>query len=327
MLILGLQGSPRKKGNTQFLLSTFLQAAEAKGAVTRTIQVAERNILPCKEYVVCERKGTCPIDDDMASEIYGLLRQAEVVVLATPIFFYNMTAQLKALVDRCQTFWARKYRLKLADPLKATRRGFLLSVAATRGKTLFDGLQLTAKYFFDAIDARFEGSLVYRGIEGPKDMANHPAVGQEVAAAVEALMAHYTPRRKVLFLCRRNACRSQMAGAFAQHLAGDRLDVATAGSDPADAIDPDMAKVMAEAGIDMGFRRPQGIDAALTHGTPAAIVTMGCGDSCPALPGADRREWAVEDPAGRPIDVMRRVRDEIESRVREWIGETAASKR
>ncbi len=324
MLILGLQGSPRKKGNTQFLLSTFLQAAEEKGAVTRTIQVAERNVLPCKEYVVCERKGTCPIDDDMASEIYGLLRQAEVVVLATPIFFYNMTSQLKALVDRCQTFWARKYRLKLADPLKATRRGFLLSVAATRGKTLFDGLQLTTKYFFDAIDARFEGSLLYRGIEGPKDMANHPAVRQEVAAAVAALMAHYSPRRKVLFLCRRNAARSQMAGAFAQRLAGDRLDVATGGSEPADAIDPDMARVMAEVGIDVGFHRPQGIDAALAHGTPGTIVSMGCGDSCPALPGTDRREWDLPDPAGQPVEVMRRARDAIESRVKELIGELTA---
>ena len=104
MLILGLQGSPRKKGNTNFLLTTFLQAAEQKGAATRIISVAESNILPCKEYVVCEKKGTCPIDDDLAAEGYGLLRQAEVVVLASPIFFYNMTSQLKALVDRCQVF-------------------------------------------------------------------------------------------------------------------------------------------------------------------------------------------------------------------------------
>ena len=285
MLILGLQGSPRKKGNTNFLLSTFLQAAEQRGAATRIISVAERNILPCKEYVVCEKKGTCPIDDDMAGEIYGLLRQAEVVVLASPIFFYNMTSQLKALVDRCQVFWARKYRLKLSDPLKATRRGYLLSVAATRGKTLFDGLQLTTKYFFDAIDARFDGSLVYRGIEGPKDMANHPTVREDVDQAVAALMAHYTSRKKVLFLCRRNACRSQMAGAWAQHLAGDRLDVATGGSEPAERTDPDMAKVMAEQGVDMAFRTPRGIDAALANGAPDAIITMGGARRARSSPG------------------------------------------
>lgn len=323
MLMLGLQGSPRKKGNTNFLLSTFMQAAAQKGASTRIIQVAERNVLPCKEYVVCERKGTCPIDDDMAADIYGLLRQAEVVVLATPIFFYNMTSQLKALVDRCQVFWARKYRLKLSDPLKSTRRGFLLGVAATRGKTLFEGLQLTTKYFFDAIDARFEGSLLYRGIEGPKEMANHPAVREEVEQAVAALMAHYTPRRRVLFLCRQNACRSQMAGAFAQHLAGTRLDVATGGSEPAETIDPDMATVMAEIGIDMGFRKPQGIDAALAQGAPDTIITMGCGDHCPVVPGADRRNWDLPDPAGQPVEVMRRARDEIELRVKELIGAIA----
>ena len=319
MLILGLQGSPRKKGNTNFLLTTFLQAAEQRGAATRIISVAESNILPCKEYVVCEKKGTCPIDDDMAGEIYGLLRQAEVVVLASPIFFYNMTSQLKALVDRCQVFWARKYRLKLSDPLKATRRGYLLSVAATRGKTLFDGLQLTTKYFFDAIDARFDGSLVYRGMEGPKDMANHPTVGEDVDQAVEALMAPYAARKKVLFLCRENACRSQMAGAFAQHLAADRLDVSTGGSQPAQKINADMAAVMAEKKIDMAFRTPQNIEAALAGGGADAVVTMGCGEQCPMVPGALHENWDLPDPAGKPIEVMRQVRDEIEARVKQLI--------
>ena len=319
MLILGLQGSPRKKGNTNFLLSTFLQAAERRGAVTRAIQVVERNILPCKEYVVCEKKGYCPIDDDMASEIYGLLRQAEVVVLASPIFFYNMTSQLKALVDRCQTFWARKYRLKLGDPLKGSRRGYLLSVGATKGKNLFEGLQLTAKYFFDAIDARYEGSLLYRGIEGAKDLANHPTVREEVEQAVEALMAPYAARKKVLFLCRENACRSQMAGAFAQHLAADRLDVSTGGSQPAEKINPDTVTVMAEKKIDLAFRKPQGIEAALAGGQADAVVTMGCGEECPVAPGALRENWDLPDPSGQPLETLRRVRDEIESRVKQLI--------
>jgi multimeric flavodoxin WrbA len=319
MLILGLQGSPRKKGNTNFLLSTFLQAAERRGALTRAVQVAERNILPCKEYVVCEKKGTCPIDDDMAGEIYGLLRQAEVVVLASPIFFYNMTSQLKALVDRCQTFWARKYRLKLNDPLKKTRRGYLLGVGATQGKNLFEGLQLTAKYFFDAIDARYEGSLVYRGIEGAKDLANHPTVREDVEQAVDALMASYAARKKVLFLCRQNAGRSQMAGAFAQHLAGDRLDVAAGGSQPAEKLNSDVVSAMAEKKIDLAFRTPQGIEAALASGRPDAIVTMGCGEECPLVPGALHQEWDVPDPSGQPMETVRRVRDEIESRVKELI--------
>ena len=88
MLVLGFQGSPRKKGNTSFLLAAFMQTLEKSGAHTRIIDVARKNIIPCREYVVCEKKGYCPIDDDLKGEIYALIRQAEVVVLASPIFFY-----------------------------------------------------------------------------------------------------------------------------------------------------------------------------------------------------------------------------------------------
>ena len=136
MLVLGLQGSPRKKGNTNYLISTFMDAAEKSGARTIAIDVTQKDIIPCKEYTVCEKKGFCPIDDYVKEEIYPLLRQADVVVVASPIFFYNMSAQLKAVVDRCQMFWARKYRLKLRDPGAGMRRGFLLSAGATRGKNL-----------------------------------------------------------------------------------------------------------------------------------------------------------------------------------------------
>ena len=136
MLALGLQGSPRKKGNSDVLLSMFMQALERLGAETLTIDVCRRAIEPCKELVVCEKKGFCPIDDDMSREIYGLLRRADIVVAASPVFFYGVTAQLKALIDRCQTLWARRYTLKLNDPGHRTRRGFMLAVGATAGKQL-----------------------------------------------------------------------------------------------------------------------------------------------------------------------------------------------
>jgi len=321
MLVLGFQGSPRKKGNTSFLLSTFMQAVEKLGAQTRIIEVAQKNIIPCKEYVVCEKKGYCPIDDDIKVEIYPLIRQAEVVVLASPIFFYNMTAQLKAVVDRCQTFWARKYKLKLTDPAKKTKCGFFLSVGATKGKNLFEGLQLTAQYFFDAIDARFEGSLTYRGIEGPKDMAKHPNVLEDVEKAVAELIKPLLGRIKILFACRENACRSQMASAFAQYLAGEKFEVLNGGSEPADKINPDMIKVMHEKGIDMAFRSPQSIEAAISNNSPEVIVTMGCGEECPFVPGAQMLDWDLPDPAGKPLDFMRQVRDEIENRVKNLIKE------
>ena len=321
MLVVGFQGSPRKKGNTAFLLSTFMQALEKLGAQTRIIDVAQKNIIPCKEYVVCEKKGYCPIDDDLKNEIYQLIRQAEVVVLASPIFFYNMTAQLKAVVDRCQTFWARKYKLKLADPAKRTKRGFFLSVGATRGKNLFEGLQLTAQYFFDAIDARYAGSLTYRNIEGLKDMANHPTVNEDVEKAATALIQPLLGRKKVLFACRENACRSQMASAFAQYRAGDKLEVINGGSQPADKVNQDMVTVMHEKGIDMAFRVPQSIESAISRTIPQYIITMGCREECPVVPGAQIRDWDLPDPAGKPLHFMREVRDQIENRVKKLINE------
>ena len=315
MLVLGLQGSPRKKGNTNFLLETFMKAAGNMGAQTHIVDCTRKNIIPCKEYVVCEKKGFCPIEDDVRDEIYPLLRQAEVVIIATPIFFYNMTAQLKAVIDRCQTFWARKYKLKLQDPGADMRRGFLLAVGAPRGKNLFEGLNLTTQYFFDAIGAKFEGSLTYRGIEGPKDMAGHPTVQEDVEKAVHGILQPFSGRQKVLFACRQNACRSQMASAFAQSLAGDTLEVFNAGSEPAAKVHPDMLTVMHEKGIDMGFRRPRMIADVISRDTPEIIITMGCAEQCPLVPGARKMDWDLPDPAGKPIKFMRAIRDEIEKRV------------
>ena len=321
MLVLGLQGSPRKKGNTNFLLSTFMEAAEKKGARTHTIDVTKGNILPCKEYTVCEKKGFCPIDDDVRDEIYPLLRQADVIVVATPIFFYNMTAQLKAVIDRCQMFWARKYKLKLKDPGANMRRGFLLSVGATKGKNLFEGLQLTTQYFFDAVWAKFEGSLTYRGIEGPYDMAGHPTVLEDVSQAVDKTMSPFLGRKKVLFACRENACLSQMASAFAQLAAGDKLEVMNAGSEPAERLNPDMVAVMHEKSIDMEFRKPQSIDGVISQNKPDLIITIGCREQCPQVAGARILDWDLPDPAGKPIEFMREVRDDIGKKVQALIGE------
>ena len=321
MLILGLQGSPRKKGNTSYLLTTFLKESASLGAKTELIEVAHKNIVPCKEYVVCEKKGFCPIDDDMKHEIYPLLRQADVIVAASPVFFYNVTAQLKALIDRSQTLWARKYKLKLKDPARHYRRGFLLAVAATRGKNLFEGMNLTAQYFFDAVGASFEGSLTYRSIEGPKDMQNHPSVNDDVKAAVKKLLPPLINRKKILFACRENACRSQMASAFAQHYAGDKLDVLNGGSQPADTINPTMVETMQEKGLDMAFRIPQSIDEAIKDNSPEIIVTMGCGEECPYVPGARMLDWDLPDPSGQTTEFMRTVRDDIDKRVTELIGE------
>ncbi len=93
------------------------------------------------------------------------------------------------------------------------------------------------------------------------------------------------------------------------------MEVIIGGSEPAEKINPSMEKVMKEKGIDMGFRVPQSIDQALEEAKPELIVTMGCGEACPSVPGADHQDWDLPDPAGKSLEVMRSVRDEIEQRV------------
>jgi arsenate reductase len=318
MLVLGLQGSPRKKGNTNYLLTEFMKEAEKLGARTLVLDATKKNITPCIGCGSCEKKGYCVTkDDDMTLEIYPLLREADVVVSASPMYFYNVTAQFKILIDRSQTLWSRRYRLNLDDPGSKTRRGFLLSLGATRGKNLFEGTHLTMQYFYDALSAKYEGGLTYWKIEHPGDMEAYPTVLEDVKKSVAGLLSPLLGRKKILFACRENACRSQMAAAFARFIAGDKIDAACAGSTPVEKINSDMMKVMHEAGIDMAFRKTRSLDAAISESRPDMIITMGCGEACPFVPGAERQDWDLPDPAGKPIDVMREVRDEIENRVKD----------
>ena len=318
MFVLGLQGSPRVKGNTNILLSAFLEEAERLGARTEYLDVAKKNITPCQECGVCEEKGFCPIDDDM-QEIYLLLRRADLIVMATPIFFYGPTAQIKAVIDRSQALWSRRYVYNLMDPGRKWRRGFLLALGATKGKNLFEGINLTAKYFFDAVGASFEGTLGFRQIEGEGDITKHPTALADAKEKAAALAEPFLKRKKVLFVCTENACRSQMASAFAQYHAGDRIEAISAGSKPAQEINPLVEEAMREKGIDMAFRRPVSLDDAAKVGAPDLIISMGCKDACPLFPGVKNIEWDLEDPAGKPLDFMRQSRDDIEMRVLELI--------
>ncbi|MBN9214861.1 MAG: heat-shock protein HtpX [Microbacterium sp. SCN 70-200] len=118
----------------------------------------------------------------------------------------------------------------------------------------------------------------------------------------------------VLFVCVHNAGRSQMAAAFLQQLAGDRVDVRSAGSEPAATINPAAVAVMAEAGIDITAGAPKLLT---TDAVRAAdvVITMGCGDACPIFPGKRYEDWELDDPATLGLDGVRRVRDEIRGRV------------
>jgi len=169
--VLGIMGSPRKKGNTDLLLDEALKGAKSQGAEVEKIIVDRLNIAPCKEYYGCLRDGNCVIRDDMDA-LYPKLFSYDVVILASPIFFYALSAQAKALIDRCQALWARINVLH-QQPAPG-RKGALIAVGATKGEKLFDGSILTAKYFFKAIGVSYAGELLVRGVDKRGEIKQHP---------------------------------------------------------------------------------------------------------------------------------------------------------
>ncbi len=122
-------------------------------------------------------------------------------------------------------------------------------------------------------------------------------------------------RPSVLFLCVHNAGRSQMAAGWLQHLSEGRVDVLSAGSEPAELVNPSAIAAMDEVGIDLRGREPRRWDMADLEAADV-VVTMGCGDTCPVLPGKRYVDWPLPDPAGKGVDAVRPIRDEIEQRVR-----------
>jgi protein-tyrosine-phosphatase len=119
----------------------------------------------------------------------------------------------------------------------------------------------------------------------------------------------------VLFVCVHNAGRSQMAAALLERHAAGRIRVRSAGSEPADRLNPAVVEAMAEIGIDIAGERPKMLQADTVRASDV-VITMGCGDACPVFPGIRYEDWELEDPAGKPVEEVRRIRDEIDGRVR-----------
>ena len=188
MQVLGVCGSPRRGGNTELLLKELLRGSKDAGAQTEEILLRDLKVTPCLEIYACKKDGQCPIPDDMQS-LYAKLTEVDALVLASPIFFYTVSAHTKAFIDRCQAMWARKYLLKQPiAPGKLGRRGVFLAVGGTKGTKLFDGALLTVKYFLDALDMTLYRSLLYPSIDAKGDIIKHPtamaeayALGRELA--------------------------------------------------------------------------------------------------------------------------------------------------
>lgn len=129
-----------------------------------------------------------------------------------------------------------------------------------------------------------------------------------------------TRKPSVLFVCVHNAGRSQMAAGLLTQLAGDRIEVRSAGTQPADQINPVAAQAMEEIGIDITAASPKVLTGDAVESSDV-VITMGCGDTCPYFPGVSYRDWKLDDPAGQPIEVVRGIRDDIAARIRALVEE------
>ena len=170
--VLGIMGSPRMQGNTDLLVDEALRGAQSRGADVEKLVVDKLKICGCREIYACLKDGNCAIKDDM-DNIYPKLLNADRIIVASPMFFYGLTSQVKALIDRCQALWVREYVLK-QKPTDSTRKGAFIAVGATRGEKLFEGSVLTVKYFFKAIGVRYVDELLIRGVDKEGEIKQHP---------------------------------------------------------------------------------------------------------------------------------------------------------
>ena len=174
MKVLGIAGSPRRDGNTDLLLAEVMRGAASKGSEIKTIILSDLDITPCQHCDACLKAGKCRINDDMQM-VYGELERADRVVLASPIQFMGVTAQMKAMIDRCQVLWVRKYVLKV-PPLgdERERKGFFISVGGRKIADLFEPALVMVKTFFRVLNIDYTGELLFSGIDEKGAIAKHP---------------------------------------------------------------------------------------------------------------------------------------------------------
>ncbi|MHB8809405.1 MAG: flavodoxin family protein [Desulfobulbaceae bacterium] len=157
-------GSPRKGGNTDILAEEVVAGMKDGGAEVEIIRLADYKITPCLACGGCEKTGSCVIQDDM-QELYPRIDSVDRLVLVSPIYFYGVTAQLKAFIDRCQAQWSRKYLLQQRRLGSVPRIGYFVSAAATKGEKIFAGASLTVQYALDAMDFNYGGALLVKGVD------------------------------------------------------------------------------------------------------------------------------------------------------------------
>ena len=189
LMVLGIAGSPRRGGNTDLLLAEVMQGAASHGAAVKTIVLNTLKITPCQHCDSCLTTGMCRIQDDMQM-VYRELEAADCIILASPIQFLGLTAQMKAMVDRCQALWARKYILK-QPPLKVAkeRQGFFVSVGGMKLSKLFEPALATVKALFRTLDITYAGDLLFRGVDEKGAIKLHSDALKQAFLAGQKLVA------------------------------------------------------------------------------------------------------------------------------------------
>src|SRR4030042_5952802 len=191
MKIIAFLGSPRENGNTELLLREAIRGIEESGFPVQVFNLNQMNILPCQNCGGCDDTGICVNEDDMA-QIYDAIKTADRVILASPIFFFSLSAQAKIMIDRCQCFWCEKYLLKKPIPSGPYgRKGLLLLVAGMKDKIGATGLDCagkTAKAFFRTIRVPEHKTLGFSCIDAKGAIRKHPTALKEAYEAGKELV-------------------------------------------------------------------------------------------------------------------------------------------
>ena len=178
--IVAIYGSPRRKGNTATLLKESVQGARDSGASVEEIVLRDLKMSPCLEIYGCKEAGECAIKDDFQT-VRDKILAAPGLMLASPVFFYTVSAHTKILMDRFQSLWVKKYWVDKAPKNQKiiAHKGLFIAAGATKGKKLFDGSLLTIRYFFDVLDMELWKTLLYRRLDFAEDILKHPEYLQE----------------------------------------------------------------------------------------------------------------------------------------------------
>jgi multimeric flavodoxin WrbA len=186
--VLGIAGSPRRGGNTDLLLAEVMRGAQSHGAEVKIVILNNLKITPCQHCDACFEEGECRIKDDMQM-VYQELEGADRIVLASPIQFMGVTAQAKAMVDRCQALWARKYILK-QPPLgnKRERKGLFISVGGMKLANLFEPALATVKALFKVLDVTYVSGLLFPGVDEKGAIKKHPDALKQAFMAGQKLV-------------------------------------------------------------------------------------------------------------------------------------------